>query len=237
MMLSRRRRFRALIPPVTISSDDGSQFDSIIFQCLVKLIGFKRTGTTVRYMVASIMVDGWPRSPKAFIFPDKHRERIRNSAYFYSSKWPKAASHFQKPSRKRSRFCRGNKIKTPLQPPYEGPYHIISHPSNEYLVLDINGKGQLVDWSCLVLTYWKFQFQPRIYNRRPVQLQRLHSGCNMISHRIFEFQTDSEMTPNASWSPIGKEGHILSCYFVTRSLKAEKCGDLTTVSKLNLSEY
>lgn len=50
--------------PLTITTDQGTQFESVLFAALVKTIGAKRVRTTPYHPAANGLIERWHRNPE-----------------------------------------------------------------------------------------------------------------------------------------------------------------------------
>lgn len=184
--------------PAVITSDQGTQFESMLFKALTHLVGCAKTRTTAYHPASNGMVERWHRSLKAAImchnnsewfdvlptvllglrtsikedigataaelvygttlripgefficedmepepkmFVEKFREHIRKIR-------PTPTAHHEK--RKvfvhknlyscTHVFIRIDRVKKPLERPYEGPYRIVERISDHVFKIDING--------------------------------------------------------------------------------------------------
>ena len=64
--------------PETLTTDQGSQFESQLFSALLQLIGCNRKQTTAYHAVSNGMIDRWHRSLKTAIMCHSHREWSRS---------------------------------------------------------------------------------------------------------------------------------------------------------------
>lgn len=183
--------------PITITSDQGSQFESTLFQALARFIGAKKTRTTPYHPQSNGIVERWHRTLKAAlmcspepwtkilptillglrtsfkedlkatpaemlygaalripgeffisenmptdpeIFVQKHREYMRALRPTATAHHSKSRMFILKDLNTCSHvFVRSDHVKTPLEPPYTGPYEVIERMSDRVYKINING--------------------------------------------------------------------------------------------------
>ncbi|KAA3680865.1 uncharacterized protein DEA37_0003115 [Paragonimus westermani] len=92
--------------PSTITSDRGTQFESVLFSQLTKLLGVHRARTTAYHPQANGLVERFHRQLKASL---RAHERMD---------WTE------------TRYC----VKKPLQQPYKGPFRVIKRSAKTYVI-------------------------------------------------------------------------------------------------------
>ena len=211
--------------PSTITTDRGTQFESQIFNALIKLIGCKHIRTTAYHPASNGMIERWHRSLKAAIrchenknwlevlptvmlgLRNSYKENIQATAaemiYGTSLRLPgeffvdtethrdftidKFRQYMQmirpKPTKHHCRrsyfifnkifdtshvFVRIDHIKQPLEQPYEGPYRVIKHISDNVFLIDYRGKETAISTERLKPAYMEDTEpeKPRTYSRQ-----------------------------------------------------------------------
>lgn len=110
--------------PLRITSDQGRQFESHLFQQLNQILGVKHFRTTAYHPQANGMIERFHRTLKASL---KCKENIN-----WANELPLVLLGL------RSTFKEDIEA-TPLQQPYEGPYKVIKR-NNKHFKINVNGK-------------------------------------------------------------------------------------------------
>lgn len=131
--------------PTKITTDQGTQFESALFQALAKSVGAEKTRTRSYHPKSNGIVKRMHRTLKAALmcsqFLEKHKEYTRvlkptptahhNQARIFILKNLDTCSHV---------FVRCDLVKAPLEAPYIGPYKVIERTTDRVYKLDINGE-------------------------------------------------------------------------------------------------
>ena len=80
-------------------------------------------------------------------------------------------------------FIRHGTIRKPLQPPYDGPYRVISHTSKYYSV-DVNGKQEVVSVDCLKPAYLELSFSGSDPDDQPQSNTQPVSSSPAMPHSV-----------------------------------------------------
>ncbi|XP_044313276.1 uncharacterized protein LOC123037278 [Drosophila rhopaloa] len=150
--------------PKTITTDQGTQFESALFKELAQLMGSEHIHTTAYQLQSNGMVERWHRSFKAAMMctsvrlPNEFFEDIDASpdpATFISSFReqmrkirPTPAAHYSNQKMFRLKgidkcshvFIRTDAVKQPLEPPYTGPFEVVHRNNDRIFTLNVNGK-------------------------------------------------------------------------------------------------
>lgn len=206
--------------PSTLTTDQGSQFNAMLFKALAHLVGGHKTQTTAYHPQSNGMVERWHRALKSAIICHNNAEWVsllptvllglRTSIkedigataaelvygtnlripgeFFINEDMPPDPQIFIEKFRMHMRkvratptahhhkrkififkdlytcthvFVRIDRVKKPLEPPYEGPYKVTARPSDRVFTLDINGKETNVTVERLKPAYFETAAEPQ----------------------------------------------------------------------------
>ena len=215
--------------PTILTSDQGSQFESLIFQSLTHLVGCKKIRTTAYHPASNGLIERWHRSMKAAIMCHNNREWVevlptvllglRTSVkedigatagelvygttiripgeFFLDEEMPPDPKFFVEkfrhhmtqvratPISRHDRrkvfvhkdlstcshvFVRIDRVKKPLEHPYEGPYKVLERLSDNVFKMEIQGKATNISVERLKPAYFEVTSDPTEAAQRPISL-------------------------------------------------------------------
>lgn len=190
--------------PTVLTSDQGTQFESMLFKSLSHLVGCEKIRTTAYHPAANGMIERWHRSFKASIMCHNNaewidslptvllglrtsvKEDIGSSAaelvygttlrlpgeFFFNEDMPPDPKFFVEKFREIMRkvrptptkhhgkpkifihkdmftcthvFIRVDRVKKPLEHPYEGPFRVLERTSDNVFVIDVKGEATSIN--------------------------------------------------------------------------------------------
>ena len=122
--------------PETLTTDQGSQFESELFSALLQLIGCNRIRNTAYHPASNGMIERWQRSLKTAIMgkikPIPVAQKYKRNAFVF--KELSSCSHV---------FLRDHARKA-LERPYTGPHKVLNRPSDRVSEIEVNGVSRHV---------------------------------------------------------------------------------------------